>query len=702
MSLVKFMRLLSRAFVLLLILTGVLWGQTTPNLGLNIPAPGTLNWGGLANFNFSKLDSVLACHGTATVAGTIEYFNGSAWLCFAGNTSGTKLLQQDSTGHFSWVSPASGITLQTNGTPNGSQTLLNIAGSSPITATDNGTGTVTLACPTCGTSTGTVTSFSAGTLSPLFTTSVATPTTTPALTFALSNAAANTIFANFTGSSAAPSYSTINGGVTCGDSTHALSYTNGTGFGCQSITGSPGAGTQYIYVPNCGVTGTTNNHVAKWGNNSVNNSCATITTTGDGGAGVQVPVIGIVVSGGGTTGNAQIAIGGQAQCQLDATSGGVIQGSTVIVSSSIAGDCVQIGLNDTPANENPDTHFALGLADQAASASTLATVDVTPIVNAYGNVGPANKVPPFMTALGSASYGGTYALPLELYQTNSTAKSGIHLGTPVPLEYADPTNSSFYTLIQQCGTGGTTCGSSSHDFQFDVNTNGFSGNAMFRFVGTHYSVPFTGNVSGIWGIGGGTNFSLAQSGNALFPVLTGNTTMRTPNFGNAGALYAFDITQDGTGGRTFAWDPLFKNPTAIPAALSTGVTQLFVFDGTNLQPAAPAAPITVVKTSQAAAITTTTITTPQAAMMMRVTATLDCTTTSASATVTGTIGWTDPSNTAQTATIPTATCTTLGSSSISQLITAFRIKSATAVTYSTAIANTPTYDLSIALETMTP
>lgn len=54
---------------------------------------------------------------------------------------------------------------------------------------------------------GTVTSFTAGTLSPLFTTSVATATTTPALSFSLSNAAAHTFFGNFTGSSGAPSYS---------------------------------------------------------------------------------------------------------------------------------------------------------------------------------------------------------------------------------------------------------------------------------------------------------------------------------------------------------------------------------------------------------------------------------------------------------------------------------------------------------------
>ena len=53
---------------------------------------------------------------------------------------------------------------------------------------------------------GTVSSFSSGNLSPLFTTSVATSTTTPSLSFSLSNAAGGTIFGNPTGSSGAPSY----------------------------------------------------------------------------------------------------------------------------------------------------------------------------------------------------------------------------------------------------------------------------------------------------------------------------------------------------------------------------------------------------------------------------------------------------------------------------------------------------------------
>jgi hypothetical protein len=56
---------------------------------------------------------------------------------------------------------------------------------------------------------GTVTSFSAGNLSPLFTTSVATATTTPALTFTLSNATAHTFYGNNTGSTGAPAFVAI-------------------------------------------------------------------------------------------------------------------------------------------------------------------------------------------------------------------------------------------------------------------------------------------------------------------------------------------------------------------------------------------------------------------------------------------------------------------------------------------------------------
>lgn len=82
-------------------------------------------------------------------------------------------------------------------------TLPSADGSPGDALTTNGSGA--LSWTSVG-GTGTVTNFSAGNLNPLLTTSVANPTTTPALTFSLSNANSYTVFGNNSGASAAPAY----------------------------------------------------------------------------------------------------------------------------------------------------------------------------------------------------------------------------------------------------------------------------------------------------------------------------------------------------------------------------------------------------------------------------------------------------------------------------------------------------------------
>jgi hypothetical protein len=67
-----------------------------------------------------------------------------------------------------------------------------------------------VAAAVSGLGTGTVTSFSAGNIGTIITSSVATPTTTPALTFALNTQAANTFWAGpTTGVAAAPTFRTL-------------------------------------------------------------------------------------------------------------------------------------------------------------------------------------------------------------------------------------------------------------------------------------------------------------------------------------------------------------------------------------------------------------------------------------------------------------------------------------------------------------
>lgn len=79
------------------------------------------------------------------------------------------------------------------------------SGTSPIQVS----GTV-ISCPTCGTSLATVQSVAIGNLPPLFTTTVANPTTTASGTYSLSNAAQNSFFAGpASGGTGAPSYRAI-------------------------------------------------------------------------------------------------------------------------------------------------------------------------------------------------------------------------------------------------------------------------------------------------------------------------------------------------------------------------------------------------------------------------------------------------------------------------------------------------------------
>lgn len=66
---------------------------------------------------------------------------------------------------------------------------------------------------TSGVGSGTVTNFSAGNLSPLFTTSVTSPTTTPALAFTLTPTVNNSFLGNFSGSTAVPKFWTLAAGT---------------------------------------------------------------------------------------------------------------------------------------------------------------------------------------------------------------------------------------------------------------------------------------------------------------------------------------------------------------------------------------------------------------------------------------------------------------------------------------------------------
>lgn len=75
--------------------------------------------------------------------------------------------------------------------------------------------------------------------------------------------------------------------------------------------------------------------------------------------------------------------------------------------------------------------------------------------------------------------------------------------------------------------------------------------------------------------------------NAFFMTLTGNVTSSTFSGGVQGQLYLFSLKQDGTGGRTFAFPSNCKGAGTIDPTANGVNSQLFYYDGTNLQAVGP-------------------------------------------------------------------------------------------------------------------
>ena len=136
--------------------------------------------------------------------------------------------------------------------------------------------TITVNIPGGGGGSGTVTSFSSGDLSPLFTTTVTDAMTTPTLTFALTNANANSYFGNQAGVAGAPSY------ITAG----TLSKVDDTNV-TLTLGGTPSNSLLKSVSLTLGWTGTLADariaSASNW-NSAYANRITSLTTTGDNGA----------------------------------------------------------------------------------------------------------------------------------------------------------------------------------------------------------------------------------------------------------------------------------------------------------------------------------------------------------------------------------------------------------------------------------
>jgi hypothetical protein len=257
----------------------------------------------------------------------------------------------------------------------------------------------TCVAPSAGT--GTVTSFSAGNLSPLFTTSVATATSTPALTFALSTAAQNSVFAGpASGGAAAPSFQTA----------PTISAANMTNFPPlnQNTTGTA-AGLSATLVPGSGGTGvantatltlgTTNQNWATLGTGIVKNT----TTTGAISNAASSDVIGLWTG----TCSSSTFLRGDGSCQAPAGSGTVNSASQwspafyAALGTTVSGTTPFIGLEYWSGSGAPAAASAAQVVAVIGSTAVANATSATTATNLAG--GGANQIP-FQTGAGATSF----------------------------------------------------------------------------------------------------------------------------------------------------------------------------------------------------------------------------------------------------------------------------------------------------------
>lgn len=220
----------------------------------------------------------------------------------------------------------------------------------------------------------------------------------------------------------------------------------------------------------------------------------------------------------------------------------------------------------------------------------------------------------------------------------------------------------------------------------------------------------TGTVqAGALVLGGGTALtSTNQTGTGSVVLGTAPTiTNSTQNIINQPAATAF-ILKDNQGGTRLSIPSGGVTQSTINNALITGGSTLAspTISGTvgsynNITTAALGLPVIVGYDRQLAKTTnqgtTALFATGASTTLYTVMSATACTTTSAAATVQINLLYTDTSGTAQTVSGASANCTALGANSAASLQFSFMAKDGTNIQYSTTIANTPTYDVRIAI-----
>ena len=194
----------------------------TPIFVSNVP--NTLTGGNYVRVSWNGLTGATSYDILRSVSAT---FPGTCTGCLVGNTSSFTINDTGASLTNYTYNPASYATVYLyldNTNSSTTQFLYNLNGTVHNFASGGGGG---------------VSSFSAGNLSPFFTTNVSNPTTTPSLAFTLNSIGSDNIFGNFTGGTGVPSTQAIP--ACANDGSHALVYVSHV-LTCATITGGGGGG----------------------------------------------------------------------------------------------------------------------------------------------------------------------------------------------------------------------------------------------------------------------------------------------------------------------------------------------------------------------------------------------------------------------------------------------------------------------------
>jgi hypothetical protein len=439
--------------------------------------------------------------------------------------------------------------------------------------------------------TGSVTSFSSGNLAPLFTTSVTTPTSTPALSFALSNASAHTYFGNNTGGTGVPGFATIVAGDLPTTTVNSVvNDTNVTGsisaqaltLGWTGLLSAARGGTNNGFFQISGPASSTKTFTLPNASANILTDAAAVTAP-QGGTGLSSPTAhSLLVTEGASNFNlvTSPSTNGQYVCMFNVTGSAALDPTCALQGISID---AQTGASYiVPTTDNVTLITASNSGAQAYTGPALASNIVFSLFNI--NTGVVTYIPASGTVNGNA----TQKIPGGWFGTAYTDNSN----TIMPVL---PTNSAFPNCTDSAGnhlnftasTGVLSCGTtSSAGGAYPLTVSGVTSGGVPYFSSTTVQASSGILNTNILVKGGGaggapTNSSVTDNGTTVTSSDTGGFAGTGFSGSSGGAAGFVTLKQGSANGHGTANFATLESPAAVtayewllPASAATGIPLL--------------------------------------------------------------------------------------------------------------------------------